>query len=76
MPQILGIHGIAQQYTAGPKLTNLWWLAVRGGLEVAGYRETADALPEADMRVVFYGDLFRPSGRRRQAVGRLYRRGT
>lgn len=62
MPLIVGIHGIAQQFKGGPKLTNLWWLAMRGGLEAAGYREAADALPEADMRVVFYGDLFRPSG--------------
>jgi hypothetical protein len=62
VPQILGIHGIAQQFTGGPKLTNQWWMAMRGGLEAAGYREAADALPEVHMRVVFYGDLFRPSG--------------
>lgn len=62
MPQILGIHGIAQQFNGGPKLTNLWWLAMRGGLETAGYRAMADALDATDVRVVFYGDLFRPSG--------------
>lgn len=68
MPQILGNHGIAQQFKGGPKLTNLWWLAVRGGLKVAGYRETADALPEANMRVVFYADLFRPAGNKTGVV--------
>jgi hypothetical protein len=62
MPRILGLHGIAQQFTGGPKLTNLWWLAMRGGLEAAGSRETANALPETDVRVVFYGGLFRSTG--------------
>jgi pimeloyl-ACP methyl ester carboxylesterase len=60
MPRVLGVHGIAQQYRSGPELTRGWWEALRGGLEVAGFRPTADNLAEADVRVAFFGDLFRP----------------
>jgi hypothetical protein len=56
----LGVHGIAQQYRSGPELTPVWFAALRGGLEVAGFRATADRLAEADVRVAFFGDLFRP----------------
>jgi hypothetical protein len=62
MPQVLGIHGIGQQYGSGPELTRGWWEALRGGLEVAGFRPTADGLAETDVRVGFFGDLFRPKG--------------
>ena len=36
--------------------------ALRGGLEAAGHRATADRVYDSDVRVAFYGDLFRPSG--------------
>jgi hypothetical protein len=62
MPRVLGVHGIGQQYRSGPELTRGWWEALRGGLEVAGFRKTADNLAESDMRVAFFGDLFRPQG--------------
>jgi hypothetical protein len=62
MPRVLGVHGIGQQYRSGPELTRGWWDALRGGLEVAGFRPTADNLAEADVRVAFFGDLFRPQG--------------
>jgi hypothetical protein len=62
MPRVLGVHGIAQQYRSGPELTRGWLDALRGGLEVAGFRATADGLAETDMRVAFFGDLFRPRG--------------
>jgi hypothetical protein len=62
MPHVLGIHGIAQQYRGGPELTRVWSDALRGGLEVAGFRATADRLAETDVRVAFFGDLFRPPG--------------
>jgi hypothetical protein len=62
MPRVLGVHGIAQQYRSGPELTRGWWEALRGGLEVAGFRKTADNLTETDVRVAFFGDLFRPQG--------------
>lgn len=60
MPRVLGVHGIAQQYRSGPELTRVWSDALRGGLEVAGFRATADGLAEAGVRVAFFGDLFRP----------------
>jgi pimeloyl-ACP methyl ester carboxylesterase len=62
MRRVLGVHGIAQQYRSGPELTRGWFDALRGGLEVAGFRATADGLAEADVRVAFFGDLFRPKG--------------
>jgi hypothetical protein len=62
MPRVLGVHGIAQQYRSGPELTRGWLDALRGGLEVAGFRATADGLAETDVRVAFFGDLFRPQG--------------
>jgi hypothetical protein len=62
MPRVLGVHGIAQQYRSGPELTRGWLGALRGGLEVAGFRVTADGLAETDVRVAFFGDLFRPRG--------------
>lgn len=62
MPRILGVHGIGQQYRSGPELQHDWWLAIRGGLEIAGYRASADALAITDVRVAFFGDLFRPQG--------------
>jgi hypothetical protein len=62
MPRVLGVHGIGQQYRSGPELTRGWWEALRGGLEVAGFRATANNLAETDLRVAFFGDLFRPKG--------------
>ena len=62
MPRVLGVHGIAQQYRSGPELTRGWLDAIRGGLEAARFRATADRLAETDMRVAFFGDLFRPRG--------------
>lgn len=62
MPRVVGVHGIAQQYLSGPELTRGWLYALRGGLEAAGFRATADGLAETDVRVTFFGDLFRPPG--------------
>jgi pimeloyl-ACP methyl ester carboxylesterase len=60
IPRVLGVHGIAQQYGSGPELTRVWSDALRGGLEAAGFRTTADGLAETDVRVAFFGNLFRP----------------
>lgn len=62
MPRILGVHGIAQQYGSAPQLGHAWWLAIRGGLEAANHREAAETLSQDDVRVAFYGELFRLTG--------------
>ncbi len=62
MAMIVGVHGIAQQFKDGYQLGSVWFDALRGGLEAARYRPVADALTTADLRVAFFGDLFRPEG--------------
>jgi hypothetical protein len=62
MAKIVGFHGIAQQYEGGPARSQEWLLAIRGGLEAAGYRAAADSLTTDDVRVAFFGELFRPPG--------------
>ncbi len=62
MPRVLGVHGIAQQFKGGYELGAVWFDALRDGLAAAGYRPVADSLAPADMRVAFFGDLFRPKG--------------
>ena len=62
MGTITGIHGIAQQYQSGPELTSTWFDALRGGLNVAGFRAKAESLQSNDLTVAFFGDLFRPEG--------------
>ena len=44
------------------ELGRVWYDAVRDGLVAADHRATADGLTEADVRVAFFGDLFRPPG--------------
>jgi hypothetical protein len=62
MPRVLGVHGIAQQFKGGYQLGTAWFDALRDGLTVAGYRPLADSLAPTDVRVAFFGDLFRPEG--------------
>lgn len=40
----------------------VWFDAVRDGLVHAGHRSIAEALAPSDLRVAFFGDLFRPDG--------------
>ena len=62
MAAVVGVHGIAQQFGGGYQLGAVWYDALRDGLSAAGYRLAADALGPADVRVAFFGGLFRPSG--------------
>lgn len=62
MAAIVGIHGIAQQFKGGYQLGTVWFDAVRDGLVAGGYRPAADALAPGDLRVAYFGDLFRPPG--------------
>ena len=62
MATIVGVHGIAQQFQGGYQLGDVWYKAARDGLVAAGHGAMAEALVPADVRVVFFGDLFRPRG--------------
>lgn len=62
MAGIVGIHGIAQQFRGGYQLGTVWFDALRDGLVAAGHRAAADALAPGDLRVAYFGDLFRPQG--------------
>ena len=62
MSTIVGIHGIAQQYRGGNELRAEWLPALKDGLIAAGRRDVSDAVCDTDLRVSFFGNLFRPRG--------------
>jgi hypothetical protein len=62
VPEIVGVHGIAQQYGGPYQLADVWLAGIRDGLFAAGHHDTARALSQEDVRVAFFGDLFRPAG--------------
>ncbi len=62
MAGIVGIHGIAQQFRGGYQLRDVWFNGIRDGLAAASYPATAEALAPGDLRVAFFGGLFRPLG--------------
>src|SRR5258708_1884390 len=62
MAKIVGIHGIAQQHRGSYQLGGIWFSALRDGLVAAGHQQAAQALAATDVRVAFFGDLFRPAG--------------
>jgi hypothetical protein len=62
MAGIVGIHGIGQQFGGGYQLGDVWFKAIRDGLVKAGHPKTAEALAPEEVRVAFFGDLFRPPG--------------
>ncbi|MFF2502383.1 hypothetical protein ACFVTY_03170 [Streptomyces sp. NPDC058067] len=59
MARVVGVHGIGKQLLGEHTLLKEWQPALADGLRRAG----ADAaVPELDMAMAFYGDLFRPAG--------------
>lgn len=62
MAAIVGIHGIGQQFKGRYSLQSVWFNAVRDGLVSAGHEARAEKLSDSDLRVAFFGDLFRPGG--------------
>lgn len=62
MSVMVGIHGIAQQYKGGNELRAQWLPALKDGLTAAGHREMSDTVQDEDLRVSFFGNLFRPKG--------------
>lgn len=63
MARVLLVHGVGQQLAGEDSLASEWALALRDGMRRAGCSEAE--LPGAgEIRSVFYGDVFRPTGRR------------
>jgi hypothetical protein len=58
MAKVVCVHGIAAEYEAAETLEAVWTPALRGGVGLAGGQ-----LEVADVRVAFYGVLFRPPGK-------------
>ncbi|MGW2379561.1 hypothetical protein [Streptomyces sp. NPDC001658] len=59
MTRLLLVHGIAQQHKGPHTLLAEWFPALADGITLAGA-----ALSRQDVEMVFYGDLFRPTGHR------------
>src|SRR6478672_11237758 len=62
MAVVVGVHGIAQQFKGGYQLEGVWLASLRDGLVRGGHASWAETLGPTDMRVAFFGDLFRPEG--------------
>lgn len=60
MSRIVLVHGIGQQYKGRESLRSEWQPALNDGILSAGGTKIATD----DVEIVFYGDLFRPIGRR------------
>jgi hypothetical protein len=60
MSRIVLIHGIGQQYKGPESLRGEWQPALNDGILAAG----GTKISTDDIGIAFYGDLFRPNGRR------------
>ncbi|MFC8515576.1 hypothetical protein [Streptomyces sp. NPDC057257] len=58
MARIVGVHGVGKQRLGSNTLSKDWEPALADGLERAGGPKIAPG----DLRMAFYGDLFRPPG--------------
>ncbi|MFI8216641.1 hypothetical protein [Streptomyces sp. NPDC085932] len=58
MARIVGVHGVGKQRLGSRTLLKDWEPALADGLDRAGGPELAPG----DLRMAFYGDLFRPAG--------------
>lgn len=61
MARVVMVHGIGQQHKGEHTLLTTWYPALRDGL---ARTQTGPAPSREDVAVGFYGDLFRPPGRR------------
>ncbi|MFI5681912.1 lipase family protein [Streptomyces cellulosae] len=59
MARVVAVHGIGKQTLGAETLRRQWLPALNDGLTRA---DRAGRLPESDVAVAFYGDLFRPDG--------------
>src|SRR4051794_31526126 len=63
MAKIVAVHGIGQQFEGEYTLRDVWFPALRSGLQLA----SVDFPGEDELICAFYGDVFRPPGT--QAAG-------
>lgn len=74
MPEVVMVHGIAQSRKSADTLENEWLPALAGGVRLAGSAELADRIwrnqrpDDLDVRMAFYGDLFRSPGAQGDAL--------
>ncbi|MCP2328835.1 hypothetical protein HDA40_007342 [Hamadaea flava] len=66
MARVVVVHGINNTYASRPQMADRWIPALRGGLDNAVLEGLIAPVEVAasDVECVFYGDLFRPAGRR------------
>jgi hypothetical protein len=65
--KVVGIHGIAHNYSSSAQIEQSWFSALQGGLENAGYPR----IDRTAFSAIFYGDLFRQSGMRSANIPKL-----
>lgn len=65
--KVVGIHGVANNYSSSPQIEHTWLPALQGGLENSG----CPRIDRREFEAVFYGDLFRQSGMRSVNIPRL-----
>lgn len=58
--RIVCVHGIAQQYKGERTALVEWLPALQDGVRRARGDQLADSLTENDVKMAFYGDIFRP----------------
>ncbi|MEU7823603.1 hypothetical protein [Catellatospora sp. NPDC049133] len=66
MARVVAVHGIHNTYASRPQMADSWVPALLGGLDnaaQAGLAPTA-GLTASEVACVFYGDVFRPQGKR------------
>ncbi|MEV0268376.1 hypothetical protein AB0H43_06315 [Hamadaea sp. NPDC050747] len=66
MARVVMVHGINNTYASRPQMADRWIPALRGGVDNAVLEGLTAPVEVAagDVECVFYGDLFRPAGRR------------
>jgi hypothetical protein len=65
MPMVIGVHGILYEYLGEETTASPWGKALRDGLRLAQHAnpDAVHVNPDTvDVRVVFYGDVFRKRG--------------
>jgi hypothetical protein len=62
--RVVCVHGIGQQHKGENMLLAEWVPALRDGMRRAGASTVVESLADAEVGCAFYGDVFRPPGRR------------